>query len=296
MKPAPQPFALLAALVLMPGFLCATTLRMSLSKAIKQKTVAVTTVSNGGYMGKGLHLHLQNMSDHELLVDIDPALIFTPSDSSFQNLVAVGDETIAMEAGRSSEVELQTFCGKSYAHSPETNIKYTLWKQGDAGLVKAIQYIHEQQLYGFVGQHAVWSFTNNHPVSSIYDPVQPAASAMLATLVAQVKKVPVPEFYEYHKIAERAGQTAFSPEVTQLFVPITWSPKSHRNTVLGVWRADGSLYKRLQDGEVITDYGRTHSMTVTFDPKKDPPGIYYIRLIDEENEIWLEKKVEVRRG
>jgi hypothetical protein len=144
--------------------------KISLQQAILTHKVLVSARGNGGYMGKCLWLNMVNITCDPITINIDPALIFKPVDTGYQNLVVVGDETVVLNPDQETTVSVQTFCGKSYAACPATGIPFNFWKQGDSILVKTVRYIKEKSFYNHLGQSAVWTLTNNKCISTIYDP------------------------------------------------------------------------------------------------------------------------------
>ncbi len=265
---------------------------MYLTAALKRKLVAVKPVSAGGYRGYGLQLGLMNVSGKPLAVDVEPALVFQPSDPEYQDLVLAGNVTVTLPMDTMKVVPVQTFCGKSYAHSPIPGLTYTFWKQGEPGLVSAMNFIDSHQLQGSsMAQFAVWAFTNNHDIAGIYDSKQTELSKQLAGIVARYKHLPVPQYGVHYEMVDIQGRPSLTGRRLMVFVDMEWDTYSTRNMSVLIYREDGSLYKEVKDKEEISSLG--HKVQVALDPEKTPKGKYSVRLRDDDNTVWQEKTVVI---
>lgn len=268
---------------------------MSLKKAMKAKVVAIRAVSNGGAVGKCLTLQLINRLNEPLDITVDPGLIFTPCDTNFQHLVAVGGEAIVLQPNERAQLKLQTFCGKSYARGPLPDMQYDFWKQGDSVMIKVSSYITQHLLFNNIGQHAIWTLTNNHPIRTIYDPWRTEASKAMAAYIAELKHVPLPEYYTHYELDNKPG--AASPIIYssgKQYVDINWKHnEGYRHMYVTVYKENGEVYRQVTGNEVIDREG--HKVSVVFDPGVDKPGNYHVELHDDANNVWLRKTVRVER-
>lgn len=280
----------------------ATVKDVLLSKAIQKKFVQIEAISLGGYRGECLDLKVKNNTSAPLNVYVDPALIFQPSDTSYQDLVAVGGFYLAILPQKDTCAILQTFCGKSYASSPRRNINYKLLRQGDDVMVSVADFIREHKLYNGMGQSAIWSLTNNHSLSTIYSRQDTGLSKELIKMIAKKTGREIPQFYTIHKVNYDAGSDnsrnsnftcapVFNPEVEKYVVVVEWqNSTSNRNLHVFVLKEDGEVFYEHND-ETITSRG--HKATVEFDPKKVPKGKYTVILRDDDNVIYQQNEVLV---
>ena len=247
---------------------------LSLKRAIKSKAILVDAISNGGAMGKCLTLNLLNQLDEPLDITVDPGMIFVPSDTSFQNLVAVGGEVIALKPKERAPLSVQTFCGKSYAHGPVRGLQYNFWKQGDSIMIKVSNYITSHQLYNNIGQHAIWTLTNNHPISTIYSPAMVDESKEFISYIAKLRNIPEPEYYTHYELDNRPG--AVSPIIYssgKQYVDVSWKhDEGYRHMYVTIYKENGDVYKQVTGNEVIDEDG--HVVNIVFDPTVDLPGTY----------------------
>ncbi|RYZ17147.1 MAG: hypothetical protein EOP49_50935, partial [Sphingobacteriales bacterium] len=124
------------------NFVFATASRTSLTNAIAQKMVTISSKASGkGYNNKGLSLNIENTTRKALEITIDPALIFRPDDTSYQDLILAGRVTTTIEAGKSRSLELQSYCGKSYARAPSGKLNFIFSKQADSNMIKTLDFV-----------------------------------------------------------------------------------------------------------------------------------------------------------
>ncbi len=274
----------------------ASAAHLSLKESMAKRLVTVKSLSGGGHMGPCLTLELRNNTNRSLSLAVDPALIFRPADTLFQPLVTVGEEQITLAAGKTQTVYLQAFCGKSRARGPVNGLRYTYWKQGDMVMQQVSHYIHDHKLFGTLGQHAMWVLTSGHALSNVYSPFhKPEEGRALVTYMAGLLHQKVPEFYTYHKINTRGnGVQLFDCNLSKVYVHLNWNRESRRQMHVVIFDQDRKLYREITSGQVSNSKG-AHEIKVEFDPDRDPSGVYYVQLRDDESTVWIEKRVEMQK-
>lgn len=188
------------------------------------------------------------------------------------------------------DINVQTFCAKAPASCPFRNLRYHFLQQGDSTMILTLKYIREHKLYNNLGQHAVWTFTNDHCINTIYDPALPDASQKLMEYVAKVRHLEIPKYYSFYQIQNRPGKSMIKENTGKEIVEMRWGNEGYRNMYVTVYREDGTVYKRNAGNEHYSADGR--SFIVTFDSAKER-GIYYVELRDDHNRIWQRKDVSV---
>lgn len=264
--------------------------KITLKKAMALKTISVMIKANGGIGDQSLHLDLANNTDTDYTVVIDPALIFVPTDTNYQNQVIQGDETITIAACSQKGIDMAAYCGKSYAHCPFKDLKYGYWKQGDTNMIKIMRYGKESNAGRALVQRAVWMFTNGHCLSTVYDDNDPVATEKFVSYIAGVRKCAIPAFHMSYKFNNRPGRSFMDPNA-KIYLTFHWGHEGYRQMYLDIFKENGDLYKRIEASRIIDKDGNT--VQLEFDPLRDPKGTYTVKLHDNSNKIWDEKKVTV---
>jgi hypothetical protein len=265
---------------------------MTLKRAMSSKLVSVNAVGNGGACGKCIKLELANNTKTELELDVDPALIFVPEDTTYQNLVLLGNETIALAPNSCKEFSLQTFCGKSYASCPRIGLHYKFWRQGDSGLIKTLTFVKENNMAMNLAQRAVWVFTNGKCINTVYSSIDPRMSETLVKYIASLKNTRMPDYFVEHQLNERPGQVVLVPNREKVFVTMHWGAEDgYRHMRLSIFKENGEIYREVEANQIIDKIGFT--VQVAFDPRVDPKGTYFVQLHDDANRVWDQKKIVV---
>lgn len=258
----------------------------------KKLTVNASPLVGGDYV-LGLKFDLKNTTTDTLMVTIDPALIFVPEDTNYQNLVTWGSEILVVNASDSASIKLDAFCGKSYARCPKLNLKYNYWKQGDSNMIKTLKYAKENKMGIDLTQKSVWTYTNNHPLNSVYNYAQPKESEQLVKYIAGLRKMKVPDqFLDIKRHNDPGKPVLYHSDVKKLYIPIKWSDNPNiRHMFVTVFKENGDVYKRIVNSEQIVK--NEHTVWVEFNTVNDNPGTYYIELKDNNNKVWDKKKVVI---
>lgn len=270
--------------------------RTSLKRGIFSKQLTVDATSLGGIARSCLKLAITNTTKDTLTVTVDPALIFTAEDTNYQNLVTWGDEVLVIEPSVTKEVDLVAFCGKSYAKCPRPKMKYKFWRQGDTNMVSTMRYAKKNNISPWVTQSAVWTYTNNHPINTVYDYGHPEESQQMVAYIAKQKKLTMPTQYMQLTTHERAGEAVTrEDDLRKIYVPIKWKSMAEvRHMYVTVLKENGDVYKRIINNEHIS--GDEHTVWVEFNSVNDRKGTYYIELKDNNNKVWDKHKVVIGYG
>jgi hypothetical protein len=256
----------------------------------KGQVKVVATTTGKSYHSKALKLQLSNTTKERLQLSIDPALIFTPLEPGYQDLVLPAEEMIALAPGATAEIEVQTFCGKLHASAPGGKLTYKLWKQGDSTMIKVTQYIRKHNLYDGLGQNAIWALTDGHDLDGIIDPERPKISAELLALMTKLTGRPTPEYFKLYKLDTVAGQPVFQKRVLKIIASIEWKLEAPKSLTLGIYNQEGSLVQGVFEDKPMAKGG--YKMQVQFEAEGAPPGNYFMRLRDG-NTLMKEIKVTV---
>lgn len=260
---------------------------MGLKEALKKNLVTIKAIGAGGAIGKCLALNVQNNTNAEMNITVDDALIFTPADDRYQKLVTAGGELLALGAKKEQSLLVQTFCGNRPAHCPKANLAYRFEKQGSKEMCEVVKYIREHKLYDYMGQSAVWMFTNQHPFTAVYNSYRPDQSKLFMEHISKVTKRPIPQYHlKYKKPVDTTGST-FNTELEEGYVDISWNFSTQRNLHIGIFKENGQFFKSVTDPEVISASG--HRVLVKFRPATYKKGTYLVRLYDDDNNVYIQK-------
>ncbi len=279
-----------ALLLVLLAATCKATITTGLKTALQNGQIKVAAVSSGqNYHSKALRLQISNATREAIRLKIDPALIFRPDDTSYQNLVLPAEEMLALAPGGKAEIEVQTFCGKLHASAPGKALSYRLWKQGDSTMIKVTQYIRRHALYDDLGQQAIWALTDHHNLDGIIDPARPKESAELLALMKKETGWETPEYFKMYKLNTVAGQPVFQKRILKIVANMEWKLDAPASVSLGIYNQTGGLVQGVLEEKIMARGG--YKMLVQFEAEGAPPGRYFVRLIEGDK---LKKEIEVK--
>ena len=285
-------YRLAALLILLLSCSAHAVTRSGLKDALAKKLVSISAEASGeSYHQKGLRLKVKNNTATTMQLTVDPALIFRPSDTGYQDLVLPGETMIALAAHGETTVDLQSFCGKSYARAPSRALTFDFARQGDSAMIRVTQFLNKYRLYNSAGQQAIWVLTNDHDLSGIYDPQQPQVSNKLLALLVQLTGKPVPDYFRLYKLNNSSGEPAFEKRVLNIYSVFEWQLHSPDKLTMGIYDAHGLLIQSVLDQKDFPKKG-SYKMAVQFEAENVAPGKYYIRLKNQQG-MMREQVVEV---
>lgn len=255
----------------------AKSIDITLMDAMKENLVTVTSISSGeSYNANGLNLKIVNNGKKTLNITIDPALIFVPADTSYQDLVVAGDvKTIIAPAGMKS-ITLQTYCGKSYAHGPAKALVYHFNRQADSSMIKTLAFTKKRSIDAEITQKAVWVLTNHHSLNDIYDPSNDIASRELVQFMSRLLSLPVPDYFNYYVLNKTPEEPVVPKKALRIYALFKWEMKEADKLSLGVYDGKGNVTQKIFDDQSFKAGG--YELNAKFESSNEPAGTYYIRL------------------
>ena len=253
--------------------------RISLKQGIQSGLLKVSANANGnGYHNKSLHMAITNTGTKAIQVQIDPALIFRPDDTSYQDFVLAGTDLIVLRAKATVELESQVFCGKSYASAPSRNLNFTFLKAGDDIMVKVMGFINQYKLYDGLGQDAIWALTNRRELHGVWDGNRPEISKKLIDYMASVTGWAVPDYYKEYALNPRGNGPVAAPKALKMLANFDWKLTEPKTLTLGIYDKEGKMLQPVVENQEFGKGG--HRVRVEFEAEDVPAGMYYIRLMD----------------
>jgi hypothetical protein len=269
----------------------ALAVKMTLKAAMEADLVRVSGSASGqSFMKKGLKLRIESRSKDQLELTIDPALVFKPDDTMSQDLMLAGHERTTIATGGSKELELQSYCAKSYAHAPAKGLSFTYRKQADSNTIRVLDYIRQHGILNETAQHAVWVMTNQHELSSVYDPAQDLASRKLIAFMAQVLHAELPAYYKQYTVNTTPGRPVFEGKALKIYALFQWKADSPQYLKLAVYNEAGKQIDLMFENRLFKPGG--YELMARFSSSSEPPGNYYIRLSSPAG-ILKETKVQI---
>lgn len=282
---------LISWLCITPAFADRNTI-VDLSKAIKQHMITITATATGDeYNEHALKLKVKNTGSLVFNLVMNDGVIFAPDSTGYQPLILVGGEKVYMTALKETEISVQTFCANSDRLAPVKGLNYTFSKVANDTLVKILGYIRTNRWYNDMGQSAVWVFTNNHKLNTVYDYGNDFTSKKLLDFITKTTGMKMPEYFVQSEIDDTPGEEVYHPKTLKIFAKYELELDKPKTLTLGIYNEQGATIQSVFENR---RYGKAgHRFRVEFEAKDVPAGKYYIRL-KEGDEVLRETAVEVQ--
>lgn len=192
---------------------------------------------------------------------------------------------------KEASITVQTFCANSNAAAPAKGQEYQYSGMADDNVVKLLAFLKQNRMFNELGQQAVWVFTNNHNLNSVYDGSNEFASKKLQDFLITLTGKSKPEYYVKSGVNAVAGQAVHNPKTLKIYATFEERLDVAKKLTLGVYNEQGKMVQPVFENRNFGPAG--HRFKVEFEAKNVPAGKYYIRL-KEADAILRETVVEVK--
>lgn len=241
---------------------------------------------------KGLKLFVSNTGKEALMVKVDAALLFEASDSNYQDLILPGNEVLYVGPGKTNSIEVQTYCAKSYAMSPDSSLAFTFKEQADSNTIKTFEYMRNIGAKADLAQQAVWFLTDqNKRLNTVFAAEQEKESILLNQFLSRLFQIPLPAYRTEQGINTASGMVARTPEILKLHVTLEWEQSSPEVLSLSIFNSRNErVASYFEDKQVRKGKGK---ITASFETVDYPKGEYSVRLYNDIGNVLKQIKVDL---
>ncbi|RYD99719.1 MAG: hypothetical protein EOP54_02975 [Sphingobacteriales bacterium] len=268
--------------------------RIYLLEAVEKQMVHYTvTRTNAPFNSKGLKIAITNTCKEALVIKIDPAMVFAPADTTYQDLMLPGNEVLYVGPGRTNAIEVQTYCARSAARSPGSELTFRFKKQGDSSIIKTLDYLRRIAAGQDLAQKTVWFLTDTQKdLSSIYDAGQQDESLKMIQFLSRMYAIEIPAYRTERGIDTTPGAVALSETVLKLHVRLEWDQHAPEILSLSIFNENNQKIASYFEAMAVRK-GRAE-ITASFETISYPKGNYYVRVYNDTGNIIKEEKVPLQ--
>lgn len=218
---------------------------ISIEKLAGDHRLKVDIEGLGGHQQECVEFDLKNLTADTLFVQIEPGRRLHSEDTTAQDILIVKRKNVTLVPYASVRVNGYGFCCKSHHHSPSAKSKFTVGSMAPATWQRLAQVIDANSFPAPAIQAAVWSLSNDHPLSAI-DAKDPASVDLLKRTVASIKGIEVPW---YTLRFEEDASSLFSGRHSLLTGELSYSINGNTMVSIVVKNQSGQLVKTLVKGD-----------------------------------------------
>lgn len=268
--------------------------RVYLLEAVEKQLVHYeVTRTRKPFNHKGLKIAITNTGKEALVIKIDPALIFAPEDTTYQDLMLPGNDMLYVGPGRTNSIEVQTYCAKSAARSPGHELKFRFKLQGDSSIIKTLDYMRQIGVNTELAQKTVWFLTDAHKdLSNVYDGAQQEQSLKMIQFLSKMYAIEIPGYRTERTINTTAGAMARSETILKLHVRLEWDQHAPETLSLSIFNENNQKVASYFEDMAVRK-GRAE-ITASFETASYPKGDYYVRVYNDIGHVIKEVKVPLQ--
>lgn len=289
-----QGILLTLSLLFTSAYIWAENKRIFLLEAVeKQMVLYEVTRTQEPFNNKGLKIAVTNTGKEALVVKIDPAMIFAPEDTTYQDLMLPGNDMLYVGPGRTNSIEVQTYCAKSAARSPGHELKFRFKKQGDSSMIKTLDYMRQISVSTDLAQKTVWFLTDDHKdLSNVYENSQQEQSLKMIHFLSKMYAIEIPGYRTERAINTTTDAMARSEEILKLHVRLEWDQPSPETLSLSIFNENNEKVASYFEDMAVRK-GRAE-ITASFETSSYPKGDYYVRVYNDIGNVIKEVKVPLQ--
>lgn len=266
--------------------------RLRLLQALQEQKISISAKSSAAsYHQKGIQLSIENKTAENILLEVDPAMIFAPEEAQYQNLVIEGFELLAVNAGKTRSIDMQSYCGESSDRAPLTGLVYHFQKQGDSIMIKTLQFIHNNKVSSDMAQQAIWVLTDKHSLSDVYDYQDAPLSRRLTEFMGKLLGLEAPQYFTLKELSTMQGAPVLNKKTLKLIANLKWSLAQPEPLSLSIYNDKGEKVASYFDHK---DFRKgQYDLNASFETVDYPEGTYTIKLYSDK-EVLKQMIIELR--
>jgi len=148
---------------------------VNIRDAIKQKLVDVKIKWHGmensesvsSRHGYNLRMVLQNLTNSDLKIEVPCGSMFTPKDTSRQNMIITEDIMVDLGPKKQKTEYANGYCCEAHDGAPMIDQVYIIRKPAKESLIKLARFIRDHKIQGYGVQRAIWSVSDKYDIDDI---------------------------------------------------------------------------------------------------------------------------------
>lgn len=257
--------------------------KISLNKAIEKKLVAlkVLFLPSTSYTGKNMKFEIKNLSSQILTVEAEAGRFMMPTDSSTQRMMITKDFVCSLRPSSTTTQEAFTMCTNMHKSSPKDNMLFAMGKMANGDLLELAQLISKNNYQNSCAQNAVWIFTDKNDLSSVYCDDGKCQKDLDDFLFKRFGKRPQRQASPVKNTAsgKYEGKISFQFPFECKITMVLYDDKNEK--VLDFFTNE-PLKKNIKS-----------NINYALNYHDIDPGIYYVRIVDDKNNMLLNNAIKV---
>lgn len=214
---------------------------LTVPHALQKGFIKLDINALGGHSESCIQLKVCNTSISELNLTMEPGTILDNLNEQQQDIIVVKTLTMKLKPLQKLDTVAYGFCCQSSNSSPVKGQKFRIGKRADTLMIKLCKYIDKHKIEPYKAQHAIWTISNHHKLSTIGN-LKDTSSAALFEICNEFRKEPVPWYFVVYS---KMPGVVFSNIPCRIVLNFEYSKQSEKELVIAVYNSAGHKVKTL---------------------------------------------------
>lgn len=166
----------------------------TLGDLVKEGLLTVKIQGNGGHSGKCIKMILQNKGMETLGIEIEAGRRLSSDNPKEQDIFITKSEKVRLDGYDSAQIFVTGYCCQSSNSGPSKKSTFSMGNMAPKAWLTLAKFLDNNKFNSQAEQAAVWSLSNDHPISSINSKSKWEVLP-LRSIVAKIKNEPIPWYY-----------------------------------------------------------------------------------------------------
>ena len=276
-------------------FLCFTNINLFsknilLTEAIKQNLISISIKGadkksanyKSGHWGECIEFSITNKTKKQLSITLEPGLFLNSDDTTIQRMMLIDNSMFILAATTTKIKNIYAVCSQMHYRSPSENIAFNIKGKAEGDLLELAKIITKHKIYNYTSQNAVWVLTDNNSIESVYSENK-IETEILRNFLAKSKNIKLNKIYSPTKIDRKNTNGNFILKIN--------NNSGGKYTII----LYDSLGVEIEVFQKDKEYPISDLVKITYRFESTLlPGIYFVRMTRNENELIHNKAVIVK--
>lgn len=167
---------------------------LTIQECLDSNFIKTNVKSLGGFQEECIFLSIENITDKDLNVILEPGRRLVSDDSTIQDILIVKKVIVLVSVGEKKKINGYGFCCQASFGGPFKDAVYSIGRMASENLVKLANIINENDFPTSAVQHAIWVISDGHTLSSVYD-ANSDTLRFLHESLAEILDIEIPWYY-----------------------------------------------------------------------------------------------------
>jgi hypothetical protein len=257
---------------------------ISIEKLIKNNAVKGEIKGLGGYQEYCIGIDITNNTADTLPVLIEPGRRLVSDDSTEQDILLVKEIRTRLLPYENKKLKGYGFCCEASMHAPGLRSGFSVGYMAPKPWIQLAEVINNNNFPPEAIQNAVWVFSNDHPISSIYGDKAESIDLLRRT-VSSIKGIELP----WYSIAyEKDTAMLFSGRAERLWGTLEYHLKTNAIITINVRNKSGAIVAILM--KAMAHNPGPYLFDVDLPVKNWQKGDYEVSIYEDYSNLNLRKK------